>query len=428
MKSLVVVDILERYHGETKYRKVVVFTPNRLLAELYIEVSDSDYQRQSKWHIENPVFNLMALSQFLSPIIYSFRGRWFLTYFAILRSRFTLTYWNLNMQSKDVRLVSRPVGLPKQEDFTVVEVDLPDPGEGEILVKNVSLTVDPYMRGRMTDRASYVAGFDLSETLTGGAIGEVVESNNAGFSVGDHVESHMGWREAYVSDGRGLRKLGELKAPASAYLGVLGMPGMTAYVGLLDVGQLKEGETVFVSGAAGAVGSAVGQIAKIKNCTAIGSAGGAEKVSHLVDDLGFDHGIDYQEGNLTQQLMKCAPQGIDVYFDNVGGDHLEAALNCMRPNGRLPLCGAISQYNATEPVPGPRNLAIAIGNQLTLQGFIVSNYNHLRSDFERDMAAWIASGELKYRETIFDGIEHMPEAFIGLFTGTNTGKMIVNVS
>ena len=331
------------------------------------------------------------------------------------------------MKSRDVRLAARPVGLPKVEDFKVEEVDVAQPQDGEILVKNLSLTVDPYMRGRMTDRASYVAGFDLSETLTGGAIGQVVESNNPNFSVGDHVESHYGWREAYVSDTRGVRNLGEIKAPASAYLGVLGMPGMTAYVGLLDVGQLKEGETVFVSGAAGAVGSAVGQIAKIKNCTVIGSAGGAEKVAHLVNDLGFDHGIDYREGNLTQQLMKCAPQGIDVYFDNVGGDHLEAALNCMRPNGRLPLCGAISQYNATAPVPGPRNLAIAIGNQLTLKGFIVSNFNHLRADFERDMADWINSGQLKYRETVFEGIDRMPEAFIGLFTGVNTGKMIVNL-
>ncbi|MYD42928.1 MAG: NADP-dependent oxidoreductase [Gammaproteobacteria bacterium] len=331
------------------------------------------------------------------------------------------------MKSKEVRLVQRPVGMPKPEDFTVVEVDLPDPQEGQVAVRNVSLTVDPYMRGRMVDRKSYVAGFDLAETLTGGAIGRVEASNDPHFAEGDYVESHWGWREGFVQSTRGLRNLGELKLPASAYLGVVGMPGMTAYVGLLDVGRLQEGETVFVSGAAGAVGSAVGQIAKIKHCTAIGSAGGPDKVRHLKEDLGFDHAIDYREGNLTQQLMQCAPQGIDVYFDNVGGDHLEAAINCMRPNGRLPLCGAISQYNATEAVPGPRNLAIAIGSQLTLQGFIVSNYNHLRADFERDMTEWIQSGKLQYRETVFDGIERMPEAFIGLFNGVNTGKMIVNL-
>ena len=331
------------------------------------------------------------------------------------------------MNSREIRLLTRPQGLPKPEDFDVVEVEVKDPEEGEVLVQNVSLTVDPYMRGRMNDARSYVAGFQLEETLTGGAIGKVVESNNADLPVGEYVESHMGWREAYVSPARGLRKLGNLKAPPSAYLGVLGMPGMTAYVGLLDVGRLKEGETVFVSGAAGAVGSAVGQIAKIKGCTAVGSAGSAEKVKHLTEELGFDHAFDYHDGHLERQIFAGAPNGVDVYFDNVGGDHLQAALNCMRPNGRIPLCGAISQYNATAPVPGPANLAIAIGNQLTLQGFIVSNYNHLREDFERDMTDWVTSGKLKYKETVFDGIEQMPQAFIGLFTGVNTGKMIVNL-
>ena len=331
------------------------------------------------------------------------------------------------MKSREIRLQSRPVGMPKPDDFAIVEVDLSGPGNEEVLVQNVSLTVDPYMRGRMVDRRSYVPGFQLDETLTGGAIGKVVQSNHPDFQEGEYVESHMGWREAYVSSARGLRKLGELKAPASAYLGILGMPGMTAYVGLLDVGALKEGETVFVSGAAGAVGSAVGQIAKIKDCTVVGSAGSEEKVRHLVEDLGFDHAFDYHGGHLERQIFAGAEQGVDVYFDNVGGDHLQAALNCMRPNGRLALCGAISQYNATEAVPGPNNLAIAIGSQLTLKGFIVSNYNHLRDDFMRDMTDWVNTGRVKYRETVFNGIEEMPNAFIGLFTGANTGKMIVNL-
>ena len=331
------------------------------------------------------------------------------------------------MKSSEIQLVQRPTGLPKTGDFQIVEVDLPSPDEGEVLVQNVSLTVDPYMRGRMIDRQSYVPGFQLNETLTGGAIGKVVQSRHSDFQEGDYVESHFGWREGYVSSTRGLRKLGELRAPASAYLGVLGMPGMTAYVGLLDVGELKEGETVFVSGAAGAVGSAVGQIAKIKNCKAIGSAGTAEKVRHLTEDLGFDHAFDYHDGHLERQILTGAPQGVDVYFDNVGGDHLQAALNCMRPNGRLPLCGAISQYNATAPVPGPNNLAIAIGSQLTLKGFIVSNYNERRADFMRDMTEWVVSGRLRYRETVHEGIGTMPDAFIGLFTGANTGKMIVNL-
>lgn len=331
------------------------------------------------------------------------------------------------MKSKEVHLVSRPVGMPTHENFGIVEVDLPDPGEGEVLVKNVSLTVDPYMRGRMNDRRSYVAAFGEGQALTGEAIGQIVESNADGYDAGDYVSSHLGWREGYVCPANATRKLGELKAPASAYLGVLGMPGMTAYVGLLEVGELKEGDVVFVSGAAGAVGSAVGQIARIKGCRAIGSAGSAEKVRHLTEDLGFDAAFDYHEGHLERHIFEAAPQGIDVYFDNVGGSHLQAALNCMRPNGRLPLCGAISQYNATEPVPGPNNLAIAIGNQLTLKGFIVSNYNHLREDFMRDVAEWISTGQLKYRETIHNGIEEMPDAFIGLFTGENTGKMIVNL-
>ena len=331
------------------------------------------------------------------------------------------------MQSREIRLKQRPHGMPKPTDFDVVEVDVPDPTDGQITVQNVSLTVDPYMRGRMVDRQSYVAGFDMSETLTGGAIGKVVASESADFAVGEYVESHWGWREAWTGSVRGVRKLGNLQAPPSAYLGVLGMPGMTAYVGLLDVGALQEGETVFVSGAAGAVGSAVGQIAKIKGCTAIGSAGGPEKVKHLVDELGFDHAIDYREGHLERQILSIAPQRIDVYFDNVGGYHLQAALNCMNGNGRIPLCGAISQYNATEAVPGPNNLAIAIGSQLTLKGFIVSNYNHLRDDFMNDMTDWVLSGKLQYRETVFEGIAEMPNAFIGLFTGANTGKMIVNL-
>ena len=329
------------------------------------------------------------------------------------------------MRTRQVVLVRRPVGLPKTDDFALREVELPEPGAGEALVENLCMSVDPYMRGRMTDRKSYTPPFAVNEALAGGAIGRVLRSNDPDLPVGEHVESHFGWREAFVAPAAALRRL---EAPASAYLGVLGMPGMTAYAGLLEVGALEEGETVFVSGAAGAVGSAVGQIARIKGCTAIGSAGSAEKVRHLLDDLGFDHAFDYHDGSLERHIRAGAPDGIDVYFDNVGGEHLQAALNCMRPNGRIPLCGAISQYNATAPVPGPNNLAIAIGMGLTLKGFIVSNFNHLRADFLRDMAAWVDSGRLRYRETVFSGIENAPEAFIGLFTGANTGKMIVHLA
>ena len=331
------------------------------------------------------------------------------------------------MKTRQVVLQRRPVGLPKVEDFAVREVDVPEPGEGEVLVGNVCMSVDPYMRGRMVDRKSYAAPFQMDEALTGGAIGKVLQSNDPDLPEGAYVDSHYGWREAFVAKGSRLRPLGELHAPASAYLGVLGMPGMTAYVGLLDVGSLQEGETVFVSGAAGAVGSAVGQIAKIKGCKAIGSAGSAEKVRHLTQDLGFDHAFDYHDGHLERHIRAGAPDGVDVYFDNVGGDHLQAALNCMRPGGRLPLCGAIAQYNATAPVPGPNNLTIAIGMGLTLKGFIVSSFEHLRADFIRDMTAWVTSGRMQYRETVFDGLEKAPEAFIGLFTGANTGKMVVNL-
>ena len=331
------------------------------------------------------------------------------------------------MKSREVVLANRPVGMPKVDDFEVREVELPDPEAGEVLVRNVCMSVDPYMRGRMIDRKSYTPPFAVGATLTGGAIGRVERSNHTDLKEGEYVESHLGWREAFVAKGAGLRPLGELKASASVYLGILGMPGMTAYAGLLEVAELADGESVFVSGAAGAVGSAVGQIARIKGCTVVGSAGSAEKVRHLTEDLGFDHAFDYHDGHLTRQIFAGASQGIDVYFDNVGGDHLQAALNCMRPNGRLALCGAIAQYNATTPVPGPNNLAIAIGMGLTLRGFIVSNFNHLREDFMRDMTAWIASGEVKYRETTFEGIDSAPEAFIGLFTGANTGKMVVNL-
>ena len=331
------------------------------------------------------------------------------------------------MKSREVVLANRPVGVPRVEDFEIREVEVPTPGAGEVLVRNVCMSVDPYMRGRMIDRKSYTPPFAVGETLTGGAIGRVERSNHTDLKEGVYVESHLGWREAFVAKDRGLRPLGELRAPASAYLGILGMPGMTAYAGLLEVAALAEGESVFVSGAAGAVGSAVGQIAKIKGCTVVGSAGNAEKVRHLTEDLGFDHAFDYHDGHLERPIFEGAPQGIDVYFDNVGGDHLQAALNCMRPNGRLALCGAIAQYNATAPVPGPNNLAIAIGMGLTLKGFIVSNFNHLRDDFMRDMTAWVTGGQVKYRETTFDGIDKAPEAFIGLFTGANTGKMVVNL-
>ncbi len=332
------------------------------------------------------------------------------------------------MNSRAVVLQERPVGMPKPDDFAIITETVPDPGEGEIQVQNVCMSVDPYMRGRMVDRKSYVPPFQIGEVLTGGAIGRVVKSNHPDFAEGDYVNSNWGWREAYTSPTEGIQKLGEIVADPSAYLGAIGMPGMTAYVGLLEVGALKDGETVFVSGAAGAVGSIVGQIAKLKGCRVLGSAGSADKVAMLKDELGFDYAFDYHDGSILQHLREGAPDGIDVYFDNVGADHLQAAIMHMRQFGRIPLCGAIAQYNDTEPRPGPNNLAVAIGLGLTLRGFIVSHFNHLADDFRKDMEGWVTSGQIKYKETVYDGIENAPDAFIGLFTGANVGKMVVNLN
>ena len=317
--------------------------------------------------------------------------------------------------------------MPQNSDFGIIEEEIAEPGENEIQVENLCMSVDPYMRGRMVDRKSYVPPFQIGEVLTGGCIGRVVKSNNPDFNVGDHVSSHYGWREAYTASTEGIEKLGALVTDPSAYLGAIGMPGMTAYVGLLEVGALQEGETVFVSGAAGAVGSIVGQIAKLKGCTVLGSAGSDDKVDMLTNELGFDYAFNYKSGDILGHLREGAPKGLDVYFDNVGAEHLQAAIMHMRQFGRIPLCGAIAQYNDTEPRPGPNNLAVAIGLGLTLKGFIVSHYNHLGEKFRSDMEDWVTSGKITSKETIYDGIDKAPEAFIGLFTGANTGKMVINM-
>ena len=330
--------------------------------------------------------------------------------------------------SREVQLAKRPVGMPAEDDFQVIEAAVNAPTSGQIQVRNLCMSVDPYMRGRMVDRKSYVPPFQIGETLTGGAIGVVEASEHADFQVGDHVESMYGWREAWTEDAAGVTNLGQtLAAPASAYLGVLGMPGMTAYVGLFGAAEFKDNETVFVSGAAGAVGSIVGQIAKLKGARVLGSAGSADKVALLRDELGFDYAFDYHTPDLLSPLREGAPDGLDVYFDNVGAEHLQAAIMHMRPFGRIALCGAIALYNDTEPRPGPNNLAMAIGLGLTLRGFIVSHYENMRDDFRRDMTGWIESGAVQYRETTYDGIDQAGEAFKGLFTGANTGKMIVNL-
>ncbi len=335
--------------------------------------------------------------------------------------------------SRNWTLAARPVGDPKPSDFAMIEAEAGEPAPGEIQVRNSFMSVDPYMRGRMVDRKSYVPPFQIGETLQGGAVGRVLASNHPDYAEGDLVLSMAGWREAWTGapDTVLAGKVPPSPLPESAFLGIAGMPGLTAYAGILRVAELKAGDTVFVSGAAGAVGSAVVQIAKIKGCTVIGSAGGPEKCAY-VKSIGADHAIDYREHRgwqaLSEAIYGAAPQGIDVYFDNVGGDHLTAAIEAARPFARMALCGAIEQYNNTEPAPGPHNIIQAVGKQLTLRGFIVSSHADMRPDFLRDMADWISSGKLKYDETVMEGIEKAPEAFMGLFTGANTGKMLVKLS
>ena len=332
-------------------------------------------------------------------------------------------------KNREIRLVRRPEGLPRPADFELVETPVPAPGPGQILVRNIYMSVDPYMRGRMMDRKSYVPPFQIGETLSGGAVGQVVEANgHPAFRKGDYVSNMEGWREWFVSKGAMMQKIDPEAAPIQAYLGTFGMPGLTAYAGLLRVAKLKEGDRVFVSAASGAVGSVVCQIAKNKGCTVVGSAGSDDKCDWLRTQARVDEAINYKTcGDLTAAVRKTMPEGIDVYFENVGGAHLEAALANMRPFGRVAVCGLIEQYNATALPAGPRNFVSIIGLRLTVTGFIVSDHFDMQQDFLRDMAAWKKDGKLTWHETVVDGIEHAPEAFIGLFKGANFGKMLVKI-
>ncbi|MET9563974.1 NADP-dependent oxidoreductase [Streptomyces tauricus] len=330
--------------------------------------------------------------------------------------------------NREWHLVSRPVGVPKPEDFALVEADLKQPGPDQIVVRNKHLSVDPYMRGRMSAAKSYVAPYELGKAMLGGAVGEVVASNADSVSVGDHVLHGFGWREYAVFDAQHAVKVDPDAAPLTTYLGVLGMTGLTAYAGLLRTAVFKEGDSVFVSGAAGAVGSQVGQIARLKGASrVIGSAGSDEKVKLLVEEYGFDAAFNYKSGPVSEQLRKAAPDGIDVYFDNVGGDHLEAAIGSLNLHGRIAICGMISVYNNTEPAPGPKNLARLIATRGRIEGLLVGDHYDLQPQFVREVGPWVASGELKYRETVVEGIENNLEAFLGVLRGDNTGKMIVTL-
>jgi len=335
----------------------------------------------------------------------------------------------MEILSREIRLARRPVGLPRESDFELAEMRIPELGEKEVLVRNIYMSVDPYMRGRMNDRPSYVPPFQLGEPLGGACVGQVVESRNPMFKDGDCVSSSRGWREYFVSDGTDLAKIDPRLAPIQAYLGPLGMTGMTAYIGLLHVGQPKVGETVLVSAASGAVGSIACQIARIKGCRVIGSAGSKEKVEWLLNDAGIDEAFNYKEaGDLVAEVGKYCAKGVDVCFENVGGRHLEAALEHMNLSGRVVLCGMISLYNATEPEPGPRNLFYVTTKRLTIRGFIVSDHLEWRSQFLGKMRQWIGEGRIKWKETIVAGIENAPKAFLSLFKGENFGKMLVKIS
>jgi NADPH-dependent curcumin reductase CurA len=334
-------------------------------------------------------------------------------------------------KSREIRLKSRPAGMPSAANFELAEVDIPDPGPGQVLVRNAYMTVDPYMRGRMMDRRSYIPPFQIGEPLQGGAVGQVVAAGpGASFKVGDRVMSMAGWREWFVSTGMEMmQKLDPVPGVGiQSYLGSLGMPGLTAYAGLLRIGEFKPEDPVFVSAASGAVGAVVCQIAKAKGSKrVVGSAGSDEKCAYL-KEIGCDEAINYKTcGDLNAAVAKAFPDGIGVYFDNVGGGHLDAALANMRQFGRLVECGMIENYNATELPPGPRNMMLIVAMSLTMRGFIVSNHFDMMPDFLRDMGEWIKAGKMKWRETIYDGIERAPEAFIGLFKGENFGKMLVRV-
>ncbi|YCM43155.1 NADP-dependent oxidoreductase [Verrucomicrobiaceae bacterium 227] len=332
------------------------------------------------------------------------------------------------MQSKQIQLKKRPEGMPSKEDFQIAEEDIGEIKDGEFTVKNEWLSVDPYMRGRMKDSESYVAPFALGKAMEGGCVGQVTESQNDDFPKGTWVLGNSGWRDLWISNGEGVVAIDPDQAPASAYLGVLGLTGMTAYVGLTEIASMKNGDTVFVSAASGAVGSIAAQIAKLHGCKVVGSAGSAEKIAWLKEKAGIDAAFNYHEvDDVSAKLKELCPDGIDVYFDNVGGDHLQGAIDNMSNGGRIASCGMISGYNDAEPKPGPNNLFKIIGKRIMMRGFIVRDHMDLQDEFLAEMIPWIKEGKIHWEETITEGLENAPEAFIGLFEGDKLGKALVKV-
>jgi NADPH-dependent curcumin reductase CurA len=336
----------------------------------------------------------------------------------------------MSHQAKRAVLVSRPIGEPKPSDFRVEDCALPVPGAGEVLLRTIWLSLDPYMRGRMSDGPSYATPVPIGGVMEGGTVSEVIASNNPGFAKGDIVLSRAGWQTHAVSDGKGLTKIDPELGPVSSAVGVLGMPGMTAYTGLLDIGKPQAGETVVVAAASGAVGSAVGQIAKIKGARAVGIAGGADKCRYVKEELGFDDCLDHRDPNLAAKLKEACPKGIDVYFENVGGAIFEAVFPLLNTFARIPVCGLIAQYNDTEasvPKWASSMMRTVLTKRLTIRGFIVSDFAARRADFLRDMSQWAREGKVRHRECVTEGLDTAPAAFMGLLKGANFGKQLVRV-
>jgi hypothetical protein len=331
-------------------------------------------------------------------------------------------------QNKQLLLQKRPIGLPEKDTWKLVETKIPSPKDGEILIQSEYLSLDPAMRGWINEGKSYIAPVELNDVMRAGGVGKVIESKNPNFNVGDYVYGQLGVQQYVVTDGKGYHKVDPNLAPLPTYTGALGMPGMTAYFGILEVGELKEGDAVLVSGAAGAVGSIVGQIAKIKGCTVIGIAGGPDKCKYLIEELGFDGAIDYKNNNVATKLKEYFPKGIDVYFDNVGGEILDLALGRLAMHGRIVICGAISQYNNKTAIKGPSNYLSLLVNRGTMRGMVVFDYAKDYQKAAMQMGQWMMQGKLKSKEDVYEGIENFHETFLRLFSGEKLGKLVLKVS
>ena len=329
--------------------------------------------------------------------------------------------------SREIRLASRPKGVPTADNFIPAQTELQPLPDQQVLVRNLFMSVDPYMRGRMNAGKSYVPPFELGKPLEGGAVGEVIESRAKEFKPGDAVTSSFGWREYFIASPKMLHPVGREVQPLSVYLGTLGMTGMTAWVGL-NLVEVKAGDVIFISGAAGAVGNVAGQLAKLRGCRVIGSAGSAEKMTFLREECGFDSAFNYKVGSILDQLNLEAPDGIDVYYDNVGGETIEAALAALRVRGRIIACGGISGYNEEKPRPGPSNLFNMTTKRLTMKGLIVGDWLDRQGEFEKEVGGYFRAGQLKNKETVVEGIDQAVDAFLGLFAGKNMGKMVVKLT